>query len=1168
MSYNKTKWINDQTKLSATNFNHMENGIEEAHILVEEVGLQAQRALHTALEAKEEIENIDLSSKQDVLESGVNIKTINGKSILGEGDLPIEEGESVNYQELTDVSLDDLVDTGIYYITNARDIPTGTSTEGTLKVQKLSDEKVEQEWKSTTNTAQRILVDGASAGNKFYVNNVERTQGEITLPAGDTYELRGNLQGNIIIEGTANNRTKLILNGVNIQSSLVDSIINYTPDSSKLVIEIANGTENYLVVDKDEETGDNDVGVINSNNNLMITGVGYLSIVNGKGHGIKASELIIDGEAHIYLDTNHDAIHGGKLLKISGGYFVVNNANDAFSASEGGSDTGKLLIYGGTYDIRACKEAAFEGKSANGIKRVLNANITLGAGVNKLFNASRASSSAYQVKVYQGLNTITNNSGKEYSEVDMADDFEGEPTIIYAGEVNVPSVSGVFTLTQPGTYTLKGNFSNYKIISNPPAGDNKMNLILDNVYYNNEEELDPFINHLSADKRIKFDNKEDNFTGKLCFIRKTQGNIIQSASNVQFDGKTDVIIKGGSGCGISAPNGYVLLANDTIRSISGCLYGIEADNVRLGKDLEDVADGKYATSDTAIYIQGNGIDIKSNSQTGAFDPYYDHASVVAPQYHTGIAIISSVVPGNITIEAQEGQITGAGYTNKAIVYVESDTGTQININRYTALSGVKEEIPSIEPGETSPWNVYKGDGYSKEEADAEFVSRAAYNALLAELNERAPKTISIINYVEDSTKTDHRPAKDHAYCPVEIDGETVRVVDAVEIFRYACPERIDIDDTPETHGDYVKDSRPMYARDGDFGYPEIDRTGQFNFRPVWNTEDYVIIPEGITPADGYNNFKTQWNTGIPGLYRFTKVNSDLTLDLHAVKEADMPAHILTYKIMAPADQSIENLPQVRVFRGADHCEKFMKYGPGTAHPKAHPELSEALISGNLLEITGEPTVEVIDGVSYNVWTILDKAYDDGNGLPSADTGDKTNAKVYFNVSGTPAEGYAYQVDAKKVGNNFNKFNNPTAEKNYYTLTKVQGNIEVTIKVVPDVPDITLTFVNNAGYDIENTAESGALITEPIIINGLKDFQFKVVHNLNNKDKEHTSAIAAVTVNGVSGTVLETSDLEGADATVVWKLGKNKDECRIKKAYIPTDAEGTIVITINTATIID
>ena len=360
----------------------------------------------------------------------------------------------------------------------------------------------------------------------------------------------------------------------------------------------------------------------------------------------------------------------------------------------------------------------------------------------------------------------------------------------------------------------------------------------------------------------------------------------------------------------------------------------------------------------------------------------------------------------------------------------------------------------------------------------------------------------------------------------------------------------------------------MYAREGDFGYPEIDKTGQFNFRPIWNHPGYVIIPDGITPADGYNNFKTQWNIGIPGMYRVTKVNKDLTLDLHAVLESEIPTHIITYKIMAPVSYSIEALPQVRVFRGADHCEKFMKYGPGTANPKPHPELDEGLISGNLL-ILGEPEVEEIDGVSYNVWTILDKAYDDSTGLPSADTGDKTNAKVYFNVSGTPAEGYAYTVDAKKVGTNFNKLNNPTAEKNYYTLTKVAGDIEVDIKVVVDVADVTLTVVNNAGYHVENTAAEGKPnITEPVVINGLKDFQFKVKHNLNDADKKHTSTITSIVIDGVESTVLKTDDLEGTDAAVVWKPAKNNDECCIKKAYIPTakGTEHTIVLTIDVATI--
>lgn len=195
--------------------------------------------------------------------------------------------------------------------------------------------------------------------------------------------------------------------------------------------------------------------------------------------------------------------------------------------------------------------------------------------------------------------------------------------------------------------------------------------------------------------------------------------------------------------------------------------------------------------------------------------------------------------------------------------------------------------------------------------------------------------------------------------------------------------------------------------------------------------------------------------------------------------------------------------------------------------------------------------------------MYDKAYDDANGLPSADTtGDV--AKVYFRVEGTPAEGYAFQISAKKLNNNFNKLNNPTDAKPYYTLTKVAGNIEVTVEVVVDVADVTLTFVNNTSYDIEDTITK-AVVTAPLTVNGLQDYQFKVNHQLNDEDKTHSAIITSVLVDGVEGTILATSDLEGSDATVVWKAAKNKDECRIKRAYIPTskDTEHTIVITLGT-----
>lgn len=50
---------------------------------------------------KEDLENVDISGKQDVLVSGVNIKTINGESILGSGDISISM-PTLKYNASTD----------------------------------------------------------------------------------------------------------------------------------------------------------------------------------------------------------------------------------------------------------------------------------------------------------------------------------------------------------------------------------------------------------------------------------------------------------------------------------------------------------------------------------------------------------------------------------------------------------------------------------------------------------------------------------------------------------------------------------------------------------------------------------------------------------------------------------------------------------------------------------------------------------------------------------------------------------------------------------------------------------------------------------------------------------------------------------------------------------
>ena len=978
--YDKLVWYNFKTKLSAKNMNHIEDGIEAVAEAVEYIEQHSSYHTHENKEILDQITapfTTELKTKYDgdtavsvspfgTAENSVQYITIDGVEYkLAGSDLP--------YHEVSNTSLNILIEPGIYSITDALDVPSNTSVNGILTVNQLTDTSILQRWDSTTNTAQRIYTPGEPpVSNVFTVNGREVPQGTVQLAAGDTYELQGNLIGHIVIgnhEETINNRTKIILKGVNILSDTL-AAIEYTTNDKKLIVEIDNNTENYILIGLEGESSQNDPGAIDSENGLVITGVGYLTIKNPVGHGFKASELYVDGNPHIYVDANHDAFHGKNLLKVTNGYFYIADCNDAFAAGhDDPTDRGDLLILGGEFEIIKTKEAAFESRSSSAVKKVLNSTIHFGEEVTNPYDDHGAD---IPMKFYRGLNNIT---GATISEVDPDVDF-GSARIIFDGETLAPDTNNVFTLAGTAkkgeSYKISGDFSNYRIVTQPSLAGEYINVELFNVYYKNNTTVAPFISHSSTQSRIKIKTTENCVT----YIEKSNGNIIESGKGIQITSKGDVIIRGNdtATCGLCAPNSYVLLSGDGMRSITGCDMGIYANNVRLGEDPEDIIDAKYSISDDPIYILGNTVDIKITA--GGTQPDYN-GKIIATQYHTGISLLGLIAKdeeASVAIEAQSGQViqdAGNSYANSAILYASANDFPKTNVKTYIPPVGVRPNIPPIVEQSavdttTTSWVVYTGDGYTKEEADARFVSKEAYDALKAELDERAPKKISIINYVEDQSKTDHRPIKDHAYCPVDIAGETVYVADSIEVFRYACPERIDIDDAPETHGDYIKDGRPMYARDGDFGYPEIDRTGQFNFRPVWNHSGYVLIPDGITPADGYKNFKTQWNIGIPGMYRLTKVSKDLTLDLHAVKESDMPAHIITYKLRAPADYPIEKLPVISIFRCADHCEKYVKYGPGASLQGAYNTLDESLIDSYHLALPETYETVEIDGELYNV----------------------------------------------------------------------------------------------------------------------------------------------------------------------------------------------------------
>lgn len=442
-----------------------------------------------------------------------------------------------------------------------------------------------------------------------------------------------------------------------------------------------------------------------------------------------------------------------------------------------------------------------------------------------------------------------------------------------------------------------------------------------------------------------------------------------------------------------------------------------------------------------------------------------------------------------------------------------------------------------------------------------------YNAL--ENLPPAPKKINIVNYVVDEEKGDGRPIKSGAYA----DGK----IDTVEIFRWACPRRLDTETTSkngalvikcESHSDYVKDGRQIYARDGDFGGLEIDGTGQFNFRPVFNTvgATWCVIPE-ITKLDGsaaiagidYNKLKTPWCTGIKGVYRITKVATDLNVEMKAYNEDEMPSHSVTYRIVMPEGYSGAR-PNVRVFRNEDQLKKYVVYGSyrNDPEPSSELELGTELIDGKVLEF--ESVASNKDG--FVMYEAVDKTYDDVMGLPACPETKDDAVKVNFVIEGEPHTPYVVadgKVMVAAASGNCDKVN-PANEFAGMHVTKVFGDIVITITI--DNPfSVTYTWATPEAEDKYEFVPKESSRTMKIAPN--VGFMWGIKHNAGIEDatdprrvEDSTAAkefvlqyIDSITVDG------EPIDVSKAFSKIVVK--KNEFNVTFKESVVT----GNIVITV-------
>ena len=385
----------------------------------------------------------------------------------------------------------------------------------------------------------------AQDNSLFYVNGVitKPVNGVITLQAGSEYELQGKLDGSIIVDCGSiapSENTNLVLKGVTISTNATSAIKYKTPTDNEgfkdLIITLDKDSINYLLCNTVAAKADDQEACIYSMNNLMLRGVGYLTLSNKGGHGVRGTEVILAGP-HIYVDANHDAIHAGKLMHIECGTFMTNKCNDVF----GTGTEGNIFFYNGEIYAHGVEGNIFDAKVH---LYNMNEDGTLKDHVkssNLKYSVYSANEIIEYAQYFETGSIKQGDTDDSTSAVDLVKDSVSgtyqptKPYVFVSGKIDAPIV---FTTANIDTFMEAGT-------ANPDA-----EVILSNALIENKSIKAPAIQYLAntAEKgKIKIKAEKDTI------------NLIYNFMNDE-DGLTDLdAIKSENNCSLEFKNGSHLV---------------------------------------------------------------------------------------------------------------------------------------------------------------------------------------------------------------------------------------------------------------------------------------------------------------------------------------------------------------------------------------------------------------------------------------------------------------------------------------------------------------------------------------------------------------------------------------------------------------------------------
>ncbi len=261
----------------------------------------------------------------------------------------------------------------------------------------------------------------------------------ITIQKAGTYLLSGTLtDGNIIVDSDDKENVRLIFNGVEISNSTTTPL--YIKNAEKTILTLVDGTENTLSDGEnyilDDESNNEPNGTIFSKDDLVINGLGSLTINANYNHGIQSKNLLKIISGNIDIISNGDSIIGKDGVIVKEAVINIESQEDGIKATKVEENKGYIYLDNPEIIIKAKKD----GIQAVTCLYVKDGKYNIETGETNENSQSNSDTSAdYSRKGMKAGVDITIENG-EYT-IDSEDDgiHSNNSITVNAGTVNIAS---------------------------------------------------------------------------------------------------------------------------------------------------------------------------------------------------------------------------------------------------------------------------------------------------------------------------------------------------------------------------------------------------------------------------------------------------------------------------------------------------------------------------------------------------------------------------------------------------------------------------------------------------------------------------------------------------------------------------------------------------------